>query len=517
MQKYIAEYLRLSIEDGDVCAENEKEESDSISHQRSIIKQYKLEHELSELPSMEFVDDGYSGTNFNRPEVTHLLEIIKQGNISCVIVKDISRFGRNYLEVGDYLEQVFPFLGVRFISINDNYDSNDYVGTTGGIEIAFKSMLYDMYSKDLSVKMRSSLDVRRKHGDYISPCPPFGYDFPKETKRKLVIDPIASKYVYKIFELARLGYTTGMIARKLNDEGIPTPALYKNMSLEKRHYKILDKTGYWNTTMIRGIIKNKVYVGMVVNKKRQVVEVGGKHFRNVPEEEQICVPDMHEPIVTGEMFRDANKIIKKRQKGVVPKRKRKRFDSILMGKLFCSECGRNLIRITCTTIPYYKCAKVDFDKKCECPRMKLGEPEIEDVVKKCIQKEAEKICDWDKEFHAENIYENVHQEIESLEREKDKIKLHKQFLYEKFKTGYLDQEQYLGKLKTIRNQESKNEELIESKTKARSEMKEKHKVLKETKDFRYITKEIVDALIEKIIVYGENRIEIHWRFQFMGK
>ncbi|MEF9922526.1 MAG: zinc ribbon domain-containing protein, partial [Anaerovoracaceae bacterium] len=187
------------------------------------------------------------------------------------------------------------------------------------------------------------------------------------------------------------------------------------------------------------------------------------------------------------------------------------------GKLFCSECGRSLIRINCTTIPYFKCEKADFDKKCECPRMKLGEPEIEDVVKKCIQKEIEKSCDRDRELYTENIYGKVDQELDALDQEKKKIKLYKQYLYEKLKTGYLDQYQYLGKLKTIRNQELKNKELIESQIKVRTEMEEKHKILKETKDFRYITKDIVDALIKKIIVYDESRIEIHWRFQFMGK
>lgn len=517
MQKYIAEYLRLSLEDGDVCVENEKEESDSILHQRTLVKQYKIEHELSDLPSMEFVDDGFSGTNFNRPEVTHLLDMVKQGKISCIIVKDISRFGRNYLEVGDYLEQVFPFLGVRFISINDNYDSNDYMGTTGGTEVAFKSMLYDMYSKDLSVKMLSSLEVRRKHGDYISPRPPFGYNFSKKTKRKLVIDPIASKYVYRIFELAGVGYTTGVIARRLNDEGIPTPARYKNMTQEKGRYRIQDETGYWNAKMIREVIKNKVYLGIVVNKKHQVVKIGGKQYRAVPEEEQISVPDMHEPIISEEMFWNANKVIRVQKGGAEPKRKRKRLDSVLLGKLFCSECGRSLVRINCTTIPYFKCQKTDFDKKCKCPRMRLGEPEIEDVVKKCIQKETEKISDWDRELHTEGIYKNIDQEIEKLEREQDKIKLHKQYLHEKFKTSYLDQEQYLGKLKSIRSQEFKNKELIERQMKEKAEIKEKYQVLKETKNFRYITKEIVDTLIEKIIVYDENRIEIHWRFQFMGK
>ena len=182
-EKLVAEYLRLSIEDGDVISNDNKAESDSISNQRELITRYRSDRMLyPDAQVLEFVDDGYSGTNFERPALKQMLSLIREGKICCVIVKDISRFGRNYLEVGDYLEQIFPFMGVRFIAINDYYDSDDYLGTTGGIEVAFKSLLYDMYSKDLSVKMNSALQIRRKRGEFIGPRPPFGYCLSKDKK-----------------------------------------------------------------------------------------------------------------------------------------------------------------------------------------------------------------------------------------------------------------------------------------------------------------------------------------------
>ncbi|MDD2979310.1 MAG: recombinase family protein [Hespellia sp.] len=516
MEKYLAEYLRLSIEDGDVALDDEKKESNSISHQRDLIREYRKEHGMSELKSREFVDDGYSGTNFNRPAMKELLEMVKQGKVSCIIVKDISRFGRNYLEVGDYLEQVLPFMGVRFISVNDQYDSNDYIGTTGGIEVAFKSILYDMYSKDLSVKMRSVLEIRRKHGDCMSPVPPFGYLHSAESRKKLEVDPVASKHICRVFQLACLGYTTGTIARMLNDENIPTPAMYKNMTSEKRKYHIRDHVGYWNAKMVKGIIENKVYIGCIVNKKREVLTVGGKKYVDVPEDERICVSNMHEAIVTEEQFKDANKVIRRRGKEPA-KRKRVRSDSVLLGKLFCGECGRRLIRISCTTVPYFKCEKTDFDRQCSCPRMRLGEPEIEAVIKKCILKETEKIGDWNHEFSATRLDDDLNKQIQKLEQEADTIRLHKQYLHEKLKMGYLDQEKYLGKVKTLRQKEERNTKLMEECRKSKKEIGEKIDILENTKNLQHITREIVDALIEKIVVYDIDRIEIVWRFKFIGK
>ena len=322
-EQFLAEYLRLSVEDGDVVSNDLKSESDSIVHQRELITRYINDKQIYPvMQPVEFVDDGYSGTNFDRPAVRQMLSMVREGKICCIIVKDLSRFGRNYLEVGDYLEQIFPFMGVRFIAINDGYYSDDYIGTTGGIEIAFKSLLYDMYSKDLSEKMRSSLFVRRKRGDFIGPKAPFGYQF-SGNKKVLAVDDVAAQYVKRIFELACKGYGTGKIAKILNEEKVPTPGRYKNQrsplqgyhndiqkESRKEQYHIIDEYGYWNSGKVRKVLQNKVYLGIVVNGKNKVTEIGGNHFRHVPDEEQICVPNRHEAIITEQEFRLASEVIK---------------------------------------------------------------------------------------------------------------------------------------------------------------------------------------------------------------
>ena len=279
--KFLAEYLRLSVEDGDIVSNDVKAESDSIIHQRELITRYVSDKQIySAMQPLEFVDDGYSGTNFDRPAVKKMLSLVRKGEIRCIIVKDISRFGRNYLEVGDYLEQIFPFLGVRFIAINDGYDSDDYIGTTGGIEIAFKSLLYDMYSKDLSEKMRSSLLIRRKRGDFIGPRAPFGYQF-SDNKKILAVDEVARQYVKRVFELACEGCGTGKIAKILNQEKIPTPGRYKNQ--EKLQYHIIDGEGYWDSSKVRKVLQNKVYLGTVVNGKNRVKSTLGNSIENKQE------------------------------------------------------------------------------------------------------------------------------------------------------------------------------------------------------------------------------------------
>lgn len=241
---FLAFYLRLSMEDGDIISDENKDESNSIVHQRELLSRYRKEQRLyPNLKVLEFVDDGYSGTSFNRPAIKELLSLVKEGKICCILVKDISRLGRNYLDVGDYLEQVFPFLGVRFISINDHYDSDDYLGTTGGIDLALRSLFYDWYSKDLSVKMRSALKIRRERGDFTGPFAPFGYQKSKTVKNRLEIDKEAAVYVKRIFQLACLGYSTGQIAVQINKEGIPTPMQYKNRKKERQKMRIAGVIG----------------------------------------------------------------------------------------------------------------------------------------------------------------------------------------------------------------------------------------------------------------------------------
>lgn len=527
-KQFVAEYLRLSMEDGDIVSESDKEESDSIQHQRELISRYLHEENLyPDMQTLEFVDDGYSGTNFERPAVRRMLSMVREGKICCIIVKDISRFGRNYLEVGDYLEQILPFMGVRFIAVGDGYDSNDYEGTTGGIEIAFRSFLYDLYSKDLSVKMRSALEVRRKRGDFIGPRPPFGYRF-SENKKVLAVDREAAKYVRRVFELAGMGYSTGEIAGRLNEEKIPTPGQYKNC--DNPQYHLLDGEGYWNRNMVLNILENKVYLGMVVNGKYRVTKVGGNQFKRVADEEQVCVSGRHEAIVTEQEFMKASEVIKYRgyQRGKEHKGKQ---DSILLGKLRCGNCKRSLNRIVCTKVPCFICGRAKYDKGSGCFDGRLKEPEAEDAVMRHIRKRVEERREEQLEWSGREETDRERGVLERrdgslkqggmqtkskgalLEKRLDALKIEKQYLYEQFKMKQLEKNDYLNKMEVLRTEEQRIGEEIRKMEKERireGERREGEIGKQELEEIR-LCRELLEEMIEAVYVWGEGEIEVVWK------
>ena len=189
MQKNIwiaAKYLRLSIEDGD------KAESNSIGNQRELIRDFVAERPELHLVG-EYADDGYTGTNFERPGFTQMMEDIKSGKINCIIVKDLSRLGRNYIEMGKYLEQIFPMMGIRFIAINDNYDSNNYKGTTLGMDVIVSNLVNTMYCRDAGKKLRTANQVKWRKGITTASAAPFGYQFDPDKKGAFIVDPPAAK------------------------------------------------------------------------------------------------------------------------------------------------------------------------------------------------------------------------------------------------------------------------------------------------------------------------------------
>ena len=203
MERYqIAIYIRLSKED-----DKFKEESNSITMQRILLQRYVAEN-FSDYDLLEFCDDGYTGTNFERPGMQEMLELVRDSKINCIVVKDFSRFARDYIELGSYLEQIFPFMGVRFISVNDNYDSKNYQGSIADIDVNFKNLLYDLYSKDLSQKVRSSLAVRKEKGQYVSGNCPLGYEKAPEDRHALLIAEDEAEVVRRIFSLTVEGYTS---------------------------------------------------------------------------------------------------------------------------------------------------------------------------------------------------------------------------------------------------------------------------------------------------------------------
>jgi DNA invertase Pin-like site-specific DNA recombinase len=222
----IAIYIRLSLEDGDLSSGN-KMESESITNQRSMLVDYiHTSPELYGAEIMEFCDDGYSGKNFDRPGVKRLIEAARNGGVQCVLVKDLSRFGRDYITVGNYIFRVFPFLGVRFISVNDRFDSQRK-GDLDSLDTSFRTLIYDLYSRDLSRKVRSAKKNLAERGVYINPVAPYGYVKDPNDKHHLMIDPEPTKVVKRIFALVAEGKSTAQVAQTLNAEHFPTPSANK--------------------------------------------------------------------------------------------------------------------------------------------------------------------------------------------------------------------------------------------------------------------------------------------------
>lgn len=226
MEKAVAMYIRISLEDEDMP--DGKAESSSVTNQRDLLSRYLWgKEEFTGAAVKEFFDDGYTGRNFERPGFKEMIEQCRRGNIGCIVVKDLSRLGRNYVEVGNLLEQLFPFLGIRVISVNDGYDSNSFIGQTGGIDVAFKNLIYSLYSRDLSHKVKSAVETRMKRGEFMSPFGIFGYMKSAEDIHKLEIDREAADIVRRIFLMVVDGMPRRDVVKILNEENVPTAAVYK--------------------------------------------------------------------------------------------------------------------------------------------------------------------------------------------------------------------------------------------------------------------------------------------------
>ena len=286
---YVALYLRLSLEDTDKGSAND--ESNSIHSQKMLLNRFvESNPELQKYGVKIYIDDGYSGTNFDRPQFQELLKDIKKNKIYCIIVKDLSRFGRNYIEVGEYLEHIFPLLGIRFISINDNYDSDKLIGTTGGIEVAFKNLIHQKYSQDASEKVKAAMHLKMGKGQYVNHCP-FGYTKEKGVKHKMIIDPITAPIVKEIFQLAISGMSSVQIAKHLNEKNTITPSQRKN-STRKINNDIM-----WSHQAVIRIIKDYKYTGAMVNFKCESETIRAKVQRQRKPDEWVVVENMHEPYV----------------------------------------------------------------------------------------------------------------------------------------------------------------------------------------------------------------------------
>ena len=329
-------YLRLSREDGD------KEESNSIAGQRDLIRDYLAHHpELREYAVR--IDDGFSGSTFDRPAFKEMMADVRAGKTNCVIVKDLSRFGRNYLDAGEYIEKIFPFLGVRFIAINDNFDSERERTSSDDLMIPFKNLINEAYCRDISVKIRSQLEIKRKRGEYLGSFAAYGYRKSETDKNKLVIDEYAADVIRDIFKWKLEGASPKAIADRLNSAGILSPMEYKkSLGMKYATSFKANVKALWSAASIIRVLKNPLYVGVLIQGKETTPSYKVHKRISKAEEEWAVVQDSHEAIITKSDFDKVQKVLALDTRTC-------KGDSVVQlfsGMVFCGDCGASMIRKT---------------------------------------------------------------------------------------------------------------------------------------------------------------------------
>ena len=508
---YVAMYLRLSDDDENLGGE--KRESDSILNQRRVLENYISNHdELAQYPIKEFVDDGVSGVSFNRPGIQSLLNEVKKKKVACIVVKDLSRFGRNYIEVGDYIEQIFPFLGVRFIAVSDNFDS---FKSPAGLDIGFRNLMHDLYSRDLSKKIKSVKKLMQEKGAYSGGDVPYGYMRGSEKEDVYIPDPEAAQIVRKIFLYAAEGDTTLQIAGKLNQEGIPTPGVYKNRSVNANYELKNGKSNLWAASQVGLIIRNEVYIGTFVGRKLSTARPWER--KKNEESEYIKIEGHHEGLVTEELFREAQKAIRVRKKREAYKKEEN--PSPLKGKVKCGCCGYSMSLKRAVKKKYYYCR---MGSGCGS-YLKIGLEPLEKTVWNVLQKLAEAYHEEEEECQSKKVQilsavSKMKEKKKILEIQAEHCKSSRLDLYYQWKEGKIVKEEYAIKKDELARREAENKQELELLDQQMTETVLVQNSLEEKMgmavmlDAEGLTKDLVDELIERIDVYEEDRVEIKWKF-----
>lgn len=520
-QIYIADaYYRLSRDDGD------KIESDSIVNQKALVKEFLKVNPDIQIHE-EKVDDGYTGVNFKRPAFISMMEDIKAGKVNCVIVKDLSRFGRNYIESGRYIEKIFPYLGVRFISITDNIDSISSLDSTTELMIPFKNLMNDAYCRDISIKVRSHLDIKRKNGQFIGSFAPYGYIKSPENKNQLIVDEQTANVVRRIFDWKLEGMSGGRIADKLNELGVPTPYQYKQMNGEKFYCGYQKHTEMrWSAATVNHILRNEVYTGALIQGKTYSPNYKVRKRMKKKESEWIRCENNHEPIITKEDFQLIREMFLTDTR-VSPEEEALYLFS---GLVKCGWCGGNMTRKTVTVngkkYVYLVCA--ENKKKNNCKNNKaISIQKFEEVIRKVINLHIEKVFDMNNMLNAVKItpfnrYVLGKMNGIILEKEKDIEKKNNYIktAYGDYVDGILSKREY-DELKeffqeSIQNLHKAIQAIQQEKKQQEKNQGERTGWIKEFLEYRgfqKLSRKLLLKLVEEIRIYDKDRIEVVFKFQ----
>ena len=515
-----APYYRLSKEDGD------KAESDSISNQKALVTEYIKSRPELQICS-EWVDDGYSGVDFQRPSFIAMMDDIKAGLIDCVIVKDLSRFGRNWVETGKYLEQLFPHIGVRFIAINDNVDSLNARSQSDNITIPFKNIINDAYCRDISIKTKSQLDVKRKKGDFIGSFAVYGYMKDAADHNRLVIDEQAAFVVRDVFCWRIDGMSCQGIANRLNDLGIPSPYEYKRELGMRFSTAFKQKSkALWSAVAVLRILKNEVYLGVLEQGKKTSKSYKVRDRIEKPKEDWIRVENAHEPIVSIEDFNLVAQLLKHDVR-VAPTEE---TVYLFSGLLKCADCKQSMVRKLVPSgdkkYAYYVCSTNKQTR--ECSGHSTSETLLEQSVLESIRHhianiiETEHVLQFIETLPLKQLdVQRLDKQIQAKKQEMNKYLIRKTKLHEDLQDGIIDKGEFI-QIKasyTARYDEAEQalfkltdelEDILVNRT-------DKHFWIEHFKQYQNIdalNRKMLVNLVDSIQVYEGNRIHIKFRYQY---
>ena len=509
-------YIRLSEADEGKSYESE---SESVLNQRNILMNFIKEKGF--IFAREYVDDGYSGTTFDRPGFQRLIEDIKAKRINLVVVKDLSRLGRDHILTGYYVETFFPENGIRFISMLEGYDNA--INQASNDSATWLFACNDYYSKQNSIKIRNVLNDKRRNGKFIGSAPSYGYLRDPNDKGHLIPDPEYAWVVKKIFNMAYNGVGLSEIATSLNDNNIKTPSSLKRKNTNsKAKYNPM-----WTISSVKKILKNQMYVGDMVQSVQTKVSYKSKKKKSLPKSNWDIVKNTHEPLVDRFIFESVQNNIKRTTKTTITKREKRLFENLL----YCKECGNTL------TISYRKnhdywtinCNRYSRDPKrrmCEphfSPYEKLEEALLE-VIRNTCKKYLNKldISEISKSINKKDNSE-VNNNINDLRKQEKALISKLDMLYQDKFNGIVSEEMYLRISRETENslirirekiqslQDEKNDKKIN-----KNELKNYEDKIRELIDIDNPSRELIGALIDKIIIDKDRNIEIIYKFSMLN-
>ena len=524
-----AVYLRLSLED------NGKKDADSLENQQALLESYIAERPFLKLIEI-YTDNGCTGTDFDRPAFKRMMDDARKGKVNCIVTKDLSRLGRNYVETGDYLERVFPFLGIRFIAVNDNYDSCS-INASDQLAASLKNLVNDAYAKDISRKISTAMQAKRRRGDFIGAYEPYGYLRDPENPSRLIIDPEIAPIVKEIFELRATGIGIERLCRTLNEKGYPSPG---RLRFERGIITNNNKKGSelpWNRHVLKDLLLNMVYIGNLAQGKTGSCLYKGIPFHQKDASEWDVVNGTHEPIISMELWESVQALNNKRSRETkesfgryasLPKRPNP-YGSVLR----CADCGRVIKYVRSYSNKgnkdyyNYKCPQYIELGAQACSSKNIKAEKLDLAVLETIRKQMDiflelqtllrKLLPLEK---ARLSKEDAAQRKQRISAELEKRRKQEAFLYSDFRDGLISQDEYLfAKNKYQTDTAALEQELYEIQymEKRTADVIIGEKKWTELIDRYYhaetLTAEMVSAMIKEIRLHDDLSITIEFLYE----